>query len=123
MSMPAIAAVDHPDRPLVLADYYESEGKSTVAEYYRRVADRSKRTHKRRESMTRAEAAKIPARKRHPHILKHTIALQTIHSAGIENVRQYLGHKSMSSTGAYLKVTDSEASTAISHALKSSLAV
>ena len=70
-----------------------------------------------------SEAAKIPARKRHPHILKHTIALQTIHSAGIENVRQYLGHKSMSSTGAYLKVTDSEASTAISHALKSSLAV
>ena len=70
-----------------------------------------------------SEAAKIPARKRHPHILKHTIALQTIHSAGIENVRQYLGHKSMSSTGAYLKVTDSEASTALSHALKSSLAV
>ena len=31
-----------------------------------------------------AEAASIPKRKRHPHILKHTIAMQTIHSAGIE---------------------------------------
>jgi integrase/recombinase XerD len=65
-----------------------------------------------------AEAAEIPARKRHPHILKHTIALQTIHSAGIENVRQYLGHKSIASTGAYLKKTDGEASAAIGAALR-----
>ena len=49
----------------------------------------------------------------HPHILKHSIAMQTIKSAGIENVRQYLGHVSMSSTGAYLKVSDDEASEAI----------
>ena len=70
-----------------------------------------------------AKAAGIPQRKRHPHILKHTIALQTIHIAGIENVRQYLGHKSMSSTGAYLKKSDAEASQAISRALKGSVAV
>jgi site-specific recombinase XerD len=70
-----------------------------------------------------AEAAEIPERKRHPHILKHTIAMQTIHSAGIENVRQYLGHKSMSSTGAYLKKTDAEASSAIGAALRGSAAV
>ncbi len=63
------------------------------------------------------KAAGLPARKCHPHILKHTIATQTIHSAGIENVRQYLGHKSMSSTGAYLKVSDSDASAAIQRAL------
>ena len=30
-----------------------------------------------------AMAAGIPKRKRHPHILKHTIAMQTIQSAGI----------------------------------------
>ena len=65
-----------------------------------------------------AEAAGIPARKRHPHVLKHTIAMQTIHSAGIENVRQYLGHKSISATGSYLKRTDAEAATAIGDALK-----
>ena len=66
-----------------------------------------------------AKAAGIPKRKRHPHILKHTIGMHTIHSAGIENVRQYLGHKSMASTGAYLKVTDAEAAEAVSRALKS----
>lgn len=65
-----------------------------------------------------AEAAGIPERKRHPHVLKHTIALQTIHSAGIDNVRQYLGHKSMASTGAYLKRTDAEASAAVADALR-----
>lgn len=70
-----------------------------------------------------AKSAGIPERLRHPHILKHTIALQTIHSAGIENVRQYLGHKSMSSTGAYLKKTDAEASAAIGGALRGSRAV
>lgn len=65
-----------------------------------------------------AAEAGIPARKRHPHVLKHTIAMQVIHSAGIENVRKYLGHKSMSSTGEYLKVSDAAASAAVSHALK-----
>jgi site-specific recombinase XerD len=39
--------------------------------------------------------------------------MQTIKSAGIENVRQYLGHKNISSTGAYLKVSDEVASEAI----------
>lgn len=65
-----------------------------------------------------AKEAGIPARKRHPHVLKHTIALQTIHSAGIENVRQYLGHRSMASTGEYLKRTDAEASDAVGAALR-----
>jgi integrase len=70
-----------------------------------------------------AKAAGIPARKRHPHILKHSIAMQTIHSAGIENVRQYLGHKSISSTGAYLKVSDADAASAIRKATRGSVAV
>ena len=64
------------------------------------------------------KAAGIPAHLSHPHVLKHSIAMQTIESAGIENVRQYLGHKSMSSTGEYLKVNDAEASAAISAATK-----
>jgi site-specific recombinase XerD len=62
------------------------------------------------------ETAGLPIRKLHPHVLKATIAMHTIHSAGIENVRQYLGHKSISSTGAYLKVTDADASAAIAQA-------
>ncbi len=64
------------------------------------------------------ELAGIPAHLRHPHILKHTIAMQTIHSAGIENVRQHLGHKSISSTGEYLKVSDDDAGAAVRGALK-----
>lgn len=65
-----------------------------------------------------AKAAGIPAHKRHPHVLKHSIAMQTIHSAGIENVRQYLGHKSGASTMEYLKVSDVEASHAVGVAIK-----
>lgn len=65
-----------------------------------------------------AKAAEIPERKRHPHVLKHTIAMQAIESAGIQNVRQYLGHKSISSTGAYLKVSDERASAAVQGALR-----
>jgi integrase len=63
------------------------------------------------------KAAGIPEHKAHPHVLKHSIAMQTIRSAGIENVRQYLGHKSIASTGAYLKVDDDQASQAIAGAL------
>jgi integrase len=65
-----------------------------------------------------AKVAGIPAHKAHPHVLKHSIAMQTIGGAGIENVRQYLGHKSISSTGAYLKVSDADASQAIQGALR-----
>lgn len=64
-----------------------------------------------------ASDAGIPEHKAHPHVLKHSIAMQTIKTAGIENVRQYLGHKSISSTGAYLKVDDDAASKAISGAI------
>lgn len=59
----------------------------------------------------------IPRHKMHPHALKHSIAVQSIKSAGIENVRQHLGHKSIASTGAYLRVSDEQASAAISGAM------
>ena len=65
-----------------------------------------------------AKAAGIPAHLAHPHILKHSIAMQTIHIAGIENVRQHLGHKSIASTGAYLKVSDESAGRAVMDAIK-----
>lgn len=64
-----------------------------------------------------AKAAGIPRRLSHPHIAKHTLAMQMIGTAGIENTRQYLGHRSISSTGAYLKVSDKEASEAAKRAL------
>lgn len=65
-----------------------------------------------------AKRAGLPAHKWFPHSLKHSIAMHTIHSAGIENVRKYLGHKSIASTGEYLKVTDEDASAAIARAMR-----
>lgn len=51
------------------------------------------------------------------HALKHSIAMHSIKAAGIEAVRVYLGHKSLSSTGAYLKISDGEASSAVQGAI------
>jgi integrase len=64
-----------------------------------------------------AKLAGIPEHKRHPHCLKHTIGRQMIHSAGIENTRQYLGHESIASTGEYLEVDDEDAAEAMRRAV------
>jgi integrase len=65
-----------------------------------------------------AEQAGLPEHKRHPHCLKHTIGGEMIHSAGIENTRQYLGHESIASTGEYLEVPDEDAARAMRAAVK-----
>lgn len=64
-----------------------------------------------------AKAAGIAKHKRHPHVLKHSIAMQTIEKAGIHKVKKYLGHKSIASTGKYLEVTDDQASTSVQGSL------
>lgn len=64
------------------------------------------------------KTAGIPQHLAHPHILKHSIAMATIKTAGIENVRVYLGHESIASTGEYLVVDDDVASNAIAAASK-----
>ena len=61
--------------------------------------------------------AGLPQHKRHPHCLKHSIAIHSIAKAGVENVRQYLGHRSLNSTGAYLRKSDEEASAACQSAV------
>ena len=58
-------------------------------------------------------AAGLPARLCHMHVLKHSIAMQSIKGGGIENVKKWLGHKSIASTGEYLKVSDEEAARAV----------
>jgi type 1 fimbriae regulatory protein FimB len=65
------------------------------------------------------KAAGIPKHLCHPHIAKHSIAMHTIAKAGIENVRTFLGHVSIASTGAYLRVDDDAANAAICSALGS----
>jgi len=53
----------------------------------------------------------FPEHLSHPHVLKHSTGM-TVIKQGIEYCRQYLGHRSIASTGAYLRVSDAEASKA-----------
>ncbi len=56
-----------------------------------------------------AKLAGLPKHKQHTHCLRHSRAMHTIKAVGIENVRQLCGHRSIASTGEYLKVSDSSA--------------
>lgn len=65
-----------------------------------------------------AKAAGLPADKRHPHCLKHSLASHLI--AGNVNlalVRQALGHRSIGSTMQYVGTTDGQAAEAVQSAL------
>ena len=65
-----------------------------------------------------AEAAKIPNEKRHPHVLKHSLASHLV--AGNVNlalVRQALGHRSINSTMQYVSTSDGQAAEAAQAAL------
>jgi len=65
-----------------------------------------------------AEAAGLPAGKRHPHCLKHSLASHLV--AGNVNlalVRQALGHRSITSTMQYVGTSDGQAAEAAQAAL------
>jgi integrase/recombinase XerD len=62
--------------------------------------------------------AGIPSHKLYPHALKHGCAMAAIKVAGIEYVRKRLGHKSIASTGQYLRVSDEEADKATEAAFR-----
>jgi integrase/recombinase XerD len=64
------------------------------------------------------EKAGLPAHLCHPHVLKHSIAMRMVKRVGIEELKQYLGHKSLNSTGQYLRVSDAQASRAVLSALE-----
>jgi len=70
------------------------------------------RQHFGRIMRTHCATAGIPSHKSNPHVLKHTCAHYIIR-AGIQVAQQHLGHKSLSSTGAYLRITDATASAAV----------
>jgi len=53
------------------------------------------------------EAAQVPAQKAHPHALKHSIAtLMVENNTPINKIQKRLGHRSMASTGEYMKESD-----------------
>jgi len=65
-----------------------------------------------------AGAAGLPAEKRHPHTLKHSLASHLV--AGNVNlaiIKQALGHRSINSTMAYVGTTDAQAAEETSRAL------
>jgi len=67
-----------------------------------------------------AEEASLSIEKRHPHVLKHSLASHLV--AGNVNlalVRQALGHRSIRSTMAYVGTTDAQAAEATQAALMS----
>ena len=67
---------------------------------------------------TIAETAELPFEKRHPHVLKHSLASHLV--AGNVNlalIRQALGHRSISSTMQYVGTSDGQAAEAAQAAL------
>lgn len=65
-----------------------------------------------------AEKAGLPPEKRHPHVLKHSIATHLISAnVNLALVKQALGHKSINSTMRYIATTDKQASQATATAL------
>ena len=71
-----------------------------------------------RNFQTIAESAGLADEKRHPHVLKHSLASHLV--AGNVNlalVRQALGHRSINSTMAYIGTSDAQAAEALQRAL------
>lgn len=65
-----------------------------------------------------AELAALPAEKRHPHVLKHSLASHLVAgNANLALIRQALGHRSIRSTMAYIGTTDVQAAEALQRAL------
>jgi len=67
---------------------------------------------------TVAETAALPIEKRHPHVLKHSLASHLV--AGNVNlalIRQALGHRSINSTMQYVGTSDGQAAEAAQAAL------
>ena len=65
-----------------------------------------------------AAAAGLPHEKRHPHILKHSLATHLVAAnTNVALIQRQLGHKSINSTLRYVTTTDQQASRATATAL------
>jgi site-specific recombinase XerD len=71
-----------------------------------------------RNFQTVAGRAGLAPEKRHPHVLKHSLASHLVAgNANLALVRQALGHRSISSTMQYIGTSDSQAAEALQRAL------
>ena len=65
-----------------------------------------------------AEGAGLAIEKRHPHVLKHSLASHLVAgNANLALIRQALGHRSINSTMAYIGTSDAQAAEALQRAL------
>src|SRR5260370_27310418 len=65
-----------------------------------------------------AEGAALAIEKRHPHVLKHSLASHLVSgNANLALIRQALGHRSINSTMAYIGTSDDQAAEALQSAL------
>src|SRR6267142_1106846 len=65
-----------------------------------------------------AEKAGLPADKRHPHVLKHSLGVALVEAnVNLAVIKQALGHKSIASTSIYTVPTDETAGRAVTSAL------
>jgi len=65
-----------------------------------------------------AEAAGLPPEKRHPHVLKHSLASHLVAGNGnLALIKQALGHRSINSTMQYVGTSDGQAAEAAQAAL------
>ncbi len=65
-----------------------------------------------------AEAAGLSVEKRHPHVLKHSLASHLVAgNANLALIRLALGHRSIGSTMQYIGTTDAQAAEALQKAL------
>jgi site-specific recombinase XerD len=65
-----------------------------------------------------AESAGLPVEKRHPHVLKHSLASHLVAgNANLALIRQALGHRSINSTMAYIGTSDAQAAEALQKSL------
>jgi site-specific recombinase XerD len=65
-----------------------------------------------------AETAALPIEKRHPHVLKHSLASHLVAAnVNLALIRQALGHRSINSTMQYVGTSDSQAAEAAQAAM------
>jgi type 1 fimbriae regulatory protein FimB len=77
------------------------------------------RQHAWRLSKKYGKLAGIPEHLCHPHTLRHSIAHELVGIIDINELQRHMRHKSLASTGEYLKVGDAKAGAAVQSALKS----
>lgn len=111
-------------QPLSPSDNPLLDERTAIAEYLKAVPKGARLFPITREHFTRlfkryAEAAGIPSHLAHVHSCKHAVAYEMVSRIPINDLQQFLGHKSLNSTGYYLRTTDHQASSRVADAFVS----